>query len=114
MLVNPSRRENRLSWEMSDRGLTGGPVISAGIEVAWGVVVDGGEVAAGIAVGASRMDACVDVGGGGAAVRLQAEKTWLNSNRVKEIHGFRLIVCSSNQQSLDSYAKIGVDIGDAF
>jgi len=46
MLVNPSRKENRLCWEMSDRRLTEGAVVSAGIKVAWGVAVDAGDVVA--------------------------------------------------------------------
>jgi hypothetical protein len=44
MLVKPSKTENRLSWEMSDRRLTEGPVVAAGIEVAWGVAVGAGDV----------------------------------------------------------------------
>ena len=45
-MVNPSKKENRLSWEMSGRRLTEGTVVSAGIEVAWGVAVGAGYVVA--------------------------------------------------------------------
>ena len=88
---------------MSDRRLTEGPVVSPGIEVAWGVAVGAGDVVAGIdvawgvalgagdlvagiAVGVGGMGAGEDLGGGGVAVRLQAEQTWLSSNRAREIH----------------------------
>jgi uncharacterized protein (DUF2062 family) len=46
MLVNPAKKENRLSWEMSDRRLTEGAVVSAGIKVALGVAVGARDVVA--------------------------------------------------------------------
>jgi len=80
---NPSRKVNRLSWEMSDIRLTEEPVVSVGLEVAWAIA--GGD-------GGTEVD--VDVGGRGVAVGLQAEKTRLRGNRILKTQKLRLMISS--------------------
>ncbi len=81
MLDNPSRKLNRLSWEMSDSRLTGETVVSVGLEVAWAIA--GGDGGA---------EVSVDVGGRDVAVGLQAEKTKQRGNKALKIQKLRLII----------------------
>lgn len=80
---NPSRKVNRLSWEMSDSRLTEEPAVSVGLEVAWAV-----------AGGNGSMEVGVDVAGRDVAAGLQAEKTRLRGNKALKIQKLRLMISS--------------------